>query len=147
MAKDLKESGSAGSTRRMEKTIKKAYKAGEDTKGVVKDTKRKKVTVEKDGNYSQKTVEYKKGRKKGAVKSESTSTSNRPAKYGGPKTRKSTEVSRGGKGNKITTTSDNPGDTFVTKGKYGEKPTSQRVKGKKATKAAKKSQKKLLKNK
>jgi len=140
MAKDLKESGSAGSTKRMEKTIKKAYKAGEDTKGVVKDTKRKKVTVEKDGNYSQKTVEYKKGRKKGAVKSESTSTG-----YG--RTRKSTEVSRGGKGNKITTTSNNPGDTFVTKGKYGEKPTSERVKGKKATKAAKKSQKKLLKNK
>tara|TARA_R100001198_G_C5179857_1_gene177009 strand:+ start:249 stop:671 length:423 start_codon:yes stop_codon:yes gene_type:complete len=140
MAKDLKESGSAGSTRRMQKTIKKAYKAGEDTEGVVKDAKRKKVTVEKDGNYSQKTVEYKKGRKKGAVKSKSTSTS-------GQKTRKSTEVSRGGYGNRTTTNSDNPGDTFVTKGKYGEKPTSERVKGKKATKAAKKSQKKLLKNK
>ena len=105
-----------------------------------KDNKRKKVTVEKDGNYSAKTVEYKKGKKAGATKTKSKSTG-----YG--RTRKSTEVSRKGYGVKTTTTTKDPGATFFTKGKYGEKPTSTRVVGKKATKVAKKSQKKILKNK
>tara|TARA_R100000005_G_C4949583_1_gene170689 strand:- start:647 stop:1030 length:384 start_codon:yes stop_codon:yes gene_type:complete len=127
MSKDLKESGSEGSRSRMREMVRK----------------RRTVTKEKDGDYTSRTVEYKKGKKAGASKTKAKVKNHR----GGGTLKKKT-VSRGGEGYRTErNTKHNKKYTYVTKGKHGEKPEHERVDTKKGKRQAKKSQRKLLKGK